>query len=438
MKWLTRFIFLWVAAMSATSAAAFEQIVVASSFPKEVLVAYKKAFERRNPQYRVEFVNFPGTNTVPFLTDRKTGSRPDVFWSSSPDSFRTMRSHGLLQPFVTGDAPESVSSASNLGTDDSERFYKSQALSGYGIMWNTRYLEARAIPVPTGWGDLTQAAYFGHIAMSSPSRSGTTHSIIESILQGFGWRDGWSLILRIAGNCGTITERSFGVPNSVISGRFGVGLVVDFLALSGKYTGLPVDFVYAWPSIITTASIGLITDGRNPQGGRKFIEFTLSEEGQELLLQPNISRLPVLPAVYAKSALPGNYPKLFLAARQQSSKYDLGLSESRHLAVGIIFDQLVTFRHQQLVKATEAIQSAQRLLQLRPHAQAQSLVDQAIGLAYQSPVSEADGWVVSGAKMPAASRLATMATKEAELGQQITTNYLAAAGFAHQALALLQ
>ncbi|MCF8210246.1 MAG: extracellular solute-binding protein [Rhodoferax sp.] len=438
MKWRALCIFLWVTALSATSAAAFESVVVASSFPKEVLVVYKKAFERRNPQYRVEFVNFPGTNTVPFLTDRKTGSRPDVFWGSSPDSFRTMRTHGLLQPLVNGDAVEAVSHASTHGIDDEERFYKSQALSGYGVMWNTRYLEARAIPAPTGWGDLTQAVYFGHITMSSPSRSGTTHSIVESILQGFGWRDGWSLILRIAGNCGTITERSFGVPNSVTRGRFGVGLVVDFLALSGKSTGFPVDFIYAWPSISTTASIGLITDGRNPRGGRKFIEFTLSEEGQTLLLQPTISRLPILPAVYAKSTLPDDYHKLFLQATQQTSRYDLGLSESRYLAVGIIFDQLVTFRHRQLVRATEVIHSAQRLLQHRPHAQAQSLVDQAIGLVYQSPISESDGWVVSGATMPAASRLSSMAIQEAELGRKISTNYLAALGFAQQALALLQ
>jgi phosphoglycerate transport regulatory protein PgtC len=438
MQWPTRCSLLWLVAMFATSAAAIEQVVVASSFPKEVLVAYKKAFEQRYPQYRVELVNFPGTNTIPFLADRKSGSRPDVFWGSSPDSFRSMRSHGLLQPFATENVPGPVPQISNPGADDAERFYKSQALSGYGIMWNTRYLDARAIPAPTSWEDLTKDVYFGHIVMSSPSRSGTTHSIVESILQGFGWPEGWSLILQIAGNCATITERSFGVPNSVASGRFGVGLVVDFLALSGKYTGLPVDFSYAWPFVITTASIGLITEARNPQGGRKFIAFTLSEEGQKLLLQPTISRLPVLQAVFENSTLPGDYRQLVDAARKQPSNYDLGLSESRYLAVGIIFDQLVTFRHRQLVHATKIIHQAQALLQKRPHAQALALVHQAKALVYQPPVSEADGWVASATKMPATRGLTTMAIKEAELSRQISMNYLAATDLAEQALALLQ
>ena len=44
------------------------------------------------------------------------------------------------------------------------------------------------------------ARYFGHVVMSSPSRSSTTHLIFESILQGKGWDAGWSLILRMAGN----------------------------------------------------------------------------------------------------------------------------------------------------------------------------------------------------------------------------------------------
>lgn len=62
-----------------------------------------------------------------------------------------------------------------------------------------------------------------------------------------------------------ISDRSSGAPNSVTSGRFGVG-VVDFLALSAHYSGFPVEFSYASPSVITPVSIALINGEKTLKG----------------------------------------------------------------------------------------------------------------------------------------------------------------------------
>ena len=40
----------------------------------------------------------------------------------------------------------------------------------------------------------------------------------------------------IAGNFKTVTERSFGVPDGVNSGQFGIGIVIDFFGLSSEAT----------------------------------------------------------------------------------------------------------------------------------------------------------------------------------------------------------
>lgn len=70
--------------------------------------------------------------------------------------------------------------------------------------------------------------------MSAPSRSGTTHLTVEAILQGKGWQEGWATLKSISGNFKTVTERSFGVPDGVNSGSFGLGIVIDFFGLSSK------------------------------------------------------------------------------------------------------------------------------------------------------------------------------------------------------------
>jgi phosphoglycerate transport regulatory protein PgtC len=436
MKRLAHVVFLVSLAILSARVVASESVVVASSFPKEVLVAYKKAFDERNPQYRVEFVNFPATNIMSYLADHPAGSRPDVFWSSSPDSFRALLRHGFLQPIGNQGNPNIPSKIGNLNIDDADGFYKGQALSGYGIMWNSRYLAARAIVPPVTWGDLVKPEFFGHIVMSSPSRSGTTHLIIESILQVAGWEQGWSLILQIAGNCATITDRSFDVPNSITSGRFGVGLVVDFLALSGKYSGFPVDFSYAWPSAITPASIALVAGASNSEGGLKFIDFALSKEGQGLLLRPEISRLPVLPEIYRSSDKPADYPDLFDVIRKYPSAYDPDISEARHLVVNAIFNQLVTFRHRELVGVTRAIHAAESRLPMRPNPEAADLIDKARRLAYRPPVAEKDE-LTSYPHLQTRAHVAAIAGREAQWARQTSGNYDSAKRLAEQALALL-
>jgi phosphoglycerate transport regulatory protein PgtC len=81
-------------------------------------------------------------------------------------------------------------------------------------MWNTRYMAANKLPAPKEWADLVKPEYFGHVAMSSPSRSGTTHLTVETILQGEGWEKGWTQLLQIAGNCAAVTDRSFACPTA--------------------------------------------------------------------------------------------------------------------------------------------------------------------------------------------------------------------------------
>src|SRR5690606_26919977 len=158
------------------------------------------------------------------------------------------------------------------------------------------------------WYDLLGPQWYGNVGVTAPSRSGTMHLTVETILQGEGWDKGWNTILRMSGNSAAVTERSFGVPDGVNNGQFGAGPVIDFFGLSSKYSKFPVDFVYPEETAIVPANIALIAGASNTEEGKKFIAFTLSKEGQELLLKPKISRLPVLPYKDLAGKIPQGYP----------------------------------------------------------------------------------------------------------------------------------
>ena len=362
-----------------------QQVTVITSFPKELTDAYRKAFEAKNPGTKVEILNKNTVAGVAYVRELAPGSRPDVFWASAPDAFEVLAKDKLLEKFdpgVTG-IPAKIG---NYPVNDPEGFYRGQALAGYGIMWNTRYLKANKLPEPREWADLVKPVYFGHVATSSPSRSGTTHLTVETILQGEGWEKGWSQLLQIGGNSAAITERSFAVPDGVSNGQYGLGLVIDFFGLAAKANGFPVEFVYPSVTAIVPANIALIAGAKNPDLGKRFIAFTLSEEGQLVLLDPKVSRLPVLPKTYEKA--PKGFPNPYAGTIKPKVNFDSNLSEERYYLVSSLFDQTITFRHKELVAAAKAINDAASKLAAKPNPQGEKLLAEARAIAYTPVVDE--------------------------------------------------
>jgi ABC-type Fe3+ transport system substrate-binding protein len=145
---------------------------------------------------------------------------------------------------------------------------------------------------------------------------------------------------------------------------------------------MPVEFVYPSVTAIVPANIALVAGSKAPEAGKRFIQFALSDEGQQLLLDKQISRLPVLPATYAKA--PAGYPNPFTGKIQAKVNFDSNLSESRYFVVLALFDQMVTFRHKELAAATKAIHDAQRRLGGKPSRE----LDEARRLVFTPPVDE--------------------------------------------------
>ena len=435
-RWITA-----VATVVASCSAMAGTVTVLTSFPKELTDVYKKRFEEKHPGIKLEMLSKNTTAAITFIREQAAGQRPDVMWASAPDAFEVLKRDRLLDraPEVRNSfVPQKIGSYPINDPDDA---YFGQALSGYGIMTNSRYMQANRLPPPKEWADLVRPVYHGHVAMSSPSRSGTTHLTVETILQGEGWEKGWSQLLQIAGNCAAVTDRSFGVPEGVNNGQFGIGLVIDFFGLAGKYAGFPVDFVYPTVTAVVPASIGLVAGGKNPAEARKFVAYTLSLEGQELLFDPAVSRLPVLPYTVAGLKVPGDYPNIYSVARKARVQFNSRVSEERRQLVSTLFDQMITLRLKELQAATKAIHEAEALLAKKPNAQAAALVRQARDLAF-SPVV---GQRMAGDKDFLA--LFTANKKDAAVNKQLTgledrwnaaarENYARAKALAEQATGL--
>ncbi len=391
-KIVTMFVLVMLATMwvggPATAAAIEDKLVVVTSYPKDLTGVFKKAFEAKYPGTTVEILQKKTSAGVKYIQETAQANASDLMWASAPDAFEVLKADGLLAaytPKATG-IPEKIGS---YPINDPDGYYIGFAGSGYGIMWNTRYLDRKKIPVPREWEDLKKPVYQGHVGMSAPSRSGTTHLTVETVLQGDGWDEGWGLWKEMAGNFKMVTERSFGVPEGVNSGDFGVGIVIDFFGFSSQATGFPVDFVYPTVTTLVPANIAVVKNAPHAKAAEAFIEFLLSVEGQELLLDPAIRRLPVNPDTYAKA--PKDFPNPF---KDQSIgaavKFDVQLSKDRYNIVNSLFDVMITYRREDLVAAMQAIQAAEAAMEGKTNAEAQGLIAEARRLVVAMPISEAE------------------------------------------------
>ncbi len=360
---------------------------IVTSFPKDLTTPFVAAFEKKHPGAKIDVQNRNTAAAVAFIRETKS-SPPDMFWASAPDAFEVLKKNSLLQKYQ----PKAEGIASKIGSypvNDPEGFYMGFAASGYGIMYNTRYMTANNLPLPKEWDDLKKPVYFGHVGISAPSRSGTTHLTVETILQGEGWDKGWATLLEIGGNLVQVSDRSFGVPDAVNSGQYGIGIVIDFFGLSAKASGFPVDFVYPTITTIVPANIGIIAGAKNDKIAQAFVEFLLSDEGQQILLDPKIQRLPVKATIYDKA--PAGYPNPFKNTQLGAKvSFNADVSEGRYELVNSLYDRIVTFRLKELNAAWKAIHDAEKTLGANANAEAKRLLAEARKLATSVPINEKD------------------------------------------------
>ena len=311
-------------------------VVILTSFPPSLYEPFRLAFEREEPGIRVRFINRKTTAALAMMED---GAEVDLFWASSPDAFEVLKAKGDLLP-MDATAVTPGTHIQGYPIDDPDGFFRGFTVSGYGLSWNQSRLEQSRVAPPDSIADLANPVYRGLIAMSAPSRSGTTHLMVETILQQYGWEKGWKLWLAIAANLANVAARSFSVASGVVQGRYGIGLSIDFIGRGGK-TDSGIGFKYPSENIFLPASIAHVRRGRNPESARRFARFVLSDAGQCLLLLPSIQRQPVLPKVVAEMATPllsqGNPVR-------SGPRFDARLSGRRYELVNLLFDELVTER----------------------------------------------------------------------------------------------
>jgi len=180
---------------------------------------------------------------------------------------------------------------------DPEQYWIGNALSGFGIIYNRDVLRSLGIEEPYSFTHLAHPDVDGWVALADPRASGSVATLYDSILNRYGWKDGWAMLRAMGANARYFANSSPKVPIDVSNGEAAMGVAIDFY---GRYqaqavmrpgeTAATSRVGYIDPPgevYIDADPISLLAGGPNPDLARRFIAFTLTEKAQSLWQFPS-------------------------------------------------------------------------------------------------------------------------------------------------------
>lgn len=362
-----------------SAARAEETVRVFTSYPQEMMDRYEQAFAKRHPGVKLDFQWGHGNDAAATLRQPDQGG-VDVLWSPALKTFPTLSGEGAFRPI--GKAGAGVADkVGGMRLTDGKGTYAAFELAGYGFAVRPDYLKQHDLPTPRDWADLARPAFAGHVIMPVPSSTGFAPPMMEVMLQHDGWDKGWALLAEIAANA-ELQDSGGGVAmvNELAEGAKGIGMIIDFFVRSAEADGKPVTFVYPEITAYVPAHVAITAKAPHPKAAEDFVRFVLSDEGQALLMTPEVMRLPVRPSAYAKA--PADFPRPF-EGKAAAFAFDPAKGTARQYAFNALFDAFITSRHAQLRETFAAIRKAEAAGDTRRAAEARRLLT-------AMPVSEAE------------------------------------------------
>lgn len=251
-------------------------LVVYTSQPNEDAQATVDGFEAANPGIEVEWVRDGTPKIMAKLNAEIAAGNPvaDVLLIADTVTLERMKQAGQLLAYKSSEAAHY-----NAALYDADGYYYSTKLITTGIVYNVQ-----ASMKPQSWADLVRPEASGLVTMPSPLASGAAlvHAQTLTSVPALGW----DYYRQLQTNGATAAGGNGGVLKAVASGEKAYGFVVDYMPIREKAKGAPIEFVFPKEGVsAVTEPAAILASTKHADAARKFIDYVLSEAGQEGFLK---------------------------------------------------------------------------------------------------------------------------------------------------------
>lgn len=257
-------------------------------FSEPIFAGFEKEHHIRvKAVYDIEAVKSAGL--VNRLLAEKNNPRCDVFWNSEILRTLLLQRKGILKQY-------SASSARDIPEQfkDRQGYWTGFAGRLRVFVINTDLVEASEYP--SSLQDLLLAKWKGKTAMANPL-FGTTATHVASIFSTLGSKESRALFTGLAKNKIHIVDGNSVVRDMTGSGEVAIGITDSDDVEVGISAGMPIKAVSisdaGGGSLLIPNTVALIAGGPNPDAGKIFIEYVLSKETVQKLINTGAAQVPL-------------------------------------------------------------------------------------------------------------------------------------------------
>ncbi len=255
-----------------------ETLTVYVGLLEEHGAAVCQAFEKATG-IKTQYVRMSGGEIFARIKAEKENPQASVWYGGGSLTFIEADNEGLLEHYVSPNAaviPANFKDPNGAWTG---------IYSGYlGFYADGEWLKEKGIAMPQTWDDLLKPEFKGEIVMAHPGSSSTAYNMLTTILQLKGEAKGWEYLTKLNENIRQYTKS--GSAGGRMVQLHETGLTIGYLhdAVSFKREGYD-HIVIAAPADGTgyeIGAVGIIKGASELNAAKKFIDFVLTVEAQEI------------------------------------------------------------------------------------------------------------------------------------------------------------
>ena len=216
------------------------------------------------------------------LVAERANPKTDVWFGGTGDPHLQAAEQGLSLEYKSPSLPQLHAWAQQQA---SQSGHKTVGIySGpLGFGYNTELIAKKKLKVPQTWADLLNPALKGEIQVANPASSGTAYTMVATLVQLMGEDKAFDYMKGLHKNISQYTRSGTGPIKAVARGETTVSISFVHDGPGEKMQGFPIETVT--PADGTGAEIGsmsLIKGARNLDNAKKFYEFALTAEFQNM------------------------------------------------------------------------------------------------------------------------------------------------------------
>jgi iron(III) transport system substrate-binding protein len=281
-------------------AAAADTLNAYSIWPENWARPMLQEFEKATG-IKVNFVRFSSGEALQRVIAEKNNPRVDVLFGGPVETFAAGIKEGIFEPYKPA-----AFNALPPRFKNPEGYWVAIADDPLVFMSNTKFLKEHNLKPPASWEDLLNPAYRNMLQMADARTSGTAVTRIFSILEVNGRNEdrAFDYMKKLRKNVQLYTKSGGGGTLPVGLGQAGAGIFFIVDALDTQAKGYDVAISFPREGIGTSAeAIALIKGAKNPELGKKLIDWAASPAMQSLYAKHKINFVPAHPEVKTDPAL---------------------------------------------------------------------------------------------------------------------------------------